>query len=248
MPSLYDISIPILTKVVRAELHLIKKGTDWATEKVAITTGHTRLAINYLTGSTFPVMEIKEAIPLEGLHEMINTPLKQLAGVTSAEKVSAEESTMVASKLGDRQCHLTVVDTLQFYTMPDVYFHITTLYDILTMKGVPLGKIEFLGPFLESALSSRNYDPRQPRKVAKENVATKLGRRWAVSNIDRHADLLRANFDGPPQFSGPRWGFGATVDFPHRGRDAYLGAIPDLYSCGDTVWIDADDGNSEILG
>ncbi|RYP21134.1 hypothetical protein DL765_002423 [Monosporascus sp. GIB2] len=175
MLSLYDISIPVLTKVLRAELHLLKKGTDWATEKgfaseelvnwrihetmlplwaqVAITVRHTRLSINYLTGSTFPVVEIKEAIPLERLHEMIDTTLKQLADVTSAEKVSAQESTMVASKLGDGQCHLTVADTLQFYTMPNIYFHITTLYDILRMKGVPLGKIDFLGPFLEGAMS-----------------------------------------------------------------------------------------------
>ncbi|RYP59058.1 hypothetical protein DL769_008707 [Monosporascus sp. CRB-8-3] len=175
MLSLYDSSIPILTKVLPAELHLLKKGTDWATEKgitsgelvnwrihetmfplwaqVAITVKHTRLAINYLTGSTLPVVQIKEATPLEELYEMIDTTLKQLADVSSAEKVSAEESAVVASKLGDGQSHLTVVDTLRFYTMPNVYFHITTLYDILRMKGVLLGKMEFAGAFLEGVMS-----------------------------------------------------------------------------------------------
>ncbi|RYP33321.1 hypothetical protein DL767_004816 [Monosporascus sp. MG133] len=174
MPSLYDISIPILTKVLRAELHLLKKSADWATEKgftseelvnwrihetmlplwaqVAITVRHARLALNYLTGSTIPLVEVKEAISLEGLHEMIDTTLKQLADFGSIEKISAEESAVVTSKLGDGQCHLTVLDTLQFYTMPNVYFHITTLYDILRMKGVPLGKIDFLGVLLEGVM------------------------------------------------------------------------------------------------
>ncbi|RYP07938.1 hypothetical protein DL764_002209 [Monosporascus ibericus] len=174
MPSLYDISIPILTGALRAELHLLKKGADWATEKgftseelvnwrihetmlplwaqVAITVRHARLALNYLTGSTLPVVVVKEAISLEGLLEMIDTTLKQLTDVGSVEKISAEESAVVTSKIGDGQCHLTVLDTVQLYTMPNIYFHFTTLYDILRMKGVPLGKGDFAGAFLEGAI------------------------------------------------------------------------------------------------
>lgn len=32
------------------------------------------------------------------------------------------------------------------FSLPNFYFHATTAYDILRMSGVPLGKMDFLGP------------------------------------------------------------------------------------------------------
>ncbi len=31
------------------------------------------------------------------------------------------------------------------FSLPNFYFHATTAYDILRMKGVPLGKLDYLG-------------------------------------------------------------------------------------------------------
>ncbi|GAA6136934.1 DUF1993 domain-containing protein [Arenicella sp. 4NH20-0111] len=33
------------------------------------------------------------------------------------------------------------------FMLPNVYFHLTTTYDLLRMKGVPVGKRDFMGPF-----------------------------------------------------------------------------------------------------
>ena len=34
---------------------------------------------------------------------------------------------------------------LMSFSLPSFYFHATTAYDILRMKGVPVGKLDFLG-------------------------------------------------------------------------------------------------------
>jgi hypothetical protein len=35
---------------------------------------------------------------------------------------------------------------LQQFVVPNLYFHVTTTYDILRHNGVELGKLDFLGP------------------------------------------------------------------------------------------------------
>jgi len=37
-------------------------------------------------------------------------------------------------------------DDLQQFALPNFYFIVTTAYDILRHRGVPLGKRDFLGP------------------------------------------------------------------------------------------------------
>lgn len=37
---------------------------------------------------------------------------------------------------------------VQGFVLPNFFFHITTAYSILRMKGVPLGKRDYLTPFL----------------------------------------------------------------------------------------------------
>jgi uncharacterized protein len=39
---------------------------------------------------------------------------------------------------------LTGEEYLQKFVLPNFYFHLTTAYDILRHKGVPLGKADFL--------------------------------------------------------------------------------------------------------
>ena len=40
---------------------------------------------------------------------------------------------------------LTAANFIMSFSLPNFYFHAATTYDILRMKGVPLGKIDFLG-------------------------------------------------------------------------------------------------------
>ncbi|GAB1317782.1 hypothetical protein MFIFM68171_07992 [Madurella fahalii] len=47
------------------------------------------------------------------------------------------------------QAEMSGLDYVLNYMLPNLYFHLTTAYAILRMKGVPLGKADFLTPFVE---------------------------------------------------------------------------------------------------
>ena len=48
-------------------------------------------------------------------------------------------------RFGERQLDFTVEDFLLSFALPNFYFHATTAYDILRMKGLALNKRDFMG-------------------------------------------------------------------------------------------------------
>ena len=48
-------------------------------------------------------------------------------------------------EFGDYKIDFTAENFLLSFSQPNFYFHATTAYDILRMKGVPLGKSQFMG-------------------------------------------------------------------------------------------------------
>ena len=48
-------------------------------------------------------------------------------------------------EIGEYRLDFTAENFLLSFSVPNFYFHATTVYDILRMKGVPLGKRDFLG-------------------------------------------------------------------------------------------------------
>src|SRR5262245_4552790 len=51
----------------------------------------------------------------------------------------------VIFQLGDRKLPFTAEGFLMSFSLPNLYFHATTAYDILRLKGAPLGKRDFMG-------------------------------------------------------------------------------------------------------
>jgi len=47
--------------------------------------------------------------------------------------------------IGSRRMPYLVEDFLLSFSLPNIYFHATTAYDILRAQGVPLGKSDYLG-------------------------------------------------------------------------------------------------------
>jgi hypothetical protein len=72
---------------------------------------------------------------------------KTIAFLKSLEagKFSGAEDREIHLKFPQREFHFNGKDYLNNWVLPNVYFHITTGYDILRQKGVPLGKQDFLG-------------------------------------------------------------------------------------------------------
>ena len=46
----------------------------------------------------------------------------------------------------DSSLSLSGTDYVMKFMLPNFYFHLTTTYDLLRMSGVPLGKLDFMGP------------------------------------------------------------------------------------------------------
>ena len=63
-----------------------------------------------------------------------------------AEAVNALEGGSLIFKLSSMEMPFTTENFISCFSLPNVYFHATTAYDILRMKGVPLGKMDYLGP------------------------------------------------------------------------------------------------------
>jgi hypothetical protein len=79
-----------------------------------------------------------------GLQKLVadaSTGLKAL----SRESVDALEGKDVTFQLGDFKLPFTAEGFLMSFSLPNLHFHATTAYDILRMKGVPLGKRDYMG-------------------------------------------------------------------------------------------------------
>jgi hypothetical protein len=61
------------------------------------------------------------------------------------EAIDALETKDVVFKLGERGMPFIARDFVLSFSLPNFYFHATTAYDILRMKGTPIGKRDFMG-------------------------------------------------------------------------------------------------------
>jgi hypothetical protein len=79
-----------------------------------------------------------------GLQTLVADTIKGLQQLKPAE-VNALEGKDVMFKVRDTKLPFTADGFLYSFALPNFYFHATTAYDILRMKGVPLGKRDFMG-------------------------------------------------------------------------------------------------------
>ena len=80
-----------------------------------------------------------------GLQQLIADSRKALEAMTPADVNALSGRDMVFEMRG-RQMPFTTDNFALSFSLPNFYFHSATAYDILRLKGVPLGKRDFLGP------------------------------------------------------------------------------------------------------
>jgi len=79
-----------------------------------------------------------------GLQGLVSETLEALQNY-SADEVNTLSGGDVTFKLGERSMPFSTPNFVLSFSHPNVYFHAATAYDILRMKGVPLGKRDFMG-------------------------------------------------------------------------------------------------------
>jgi len=62
------------------------------------------------------------------------------------EAINARAGGDVLFSAGKFELPFTAENFILSFSLPNFYFHVTTAYDILRLKGVPLGKRDYLGP------------------------------------------------------------------------------------------------------
>ena len=107
---------------------------------------HSGYAINlYKTGEFTPdFTDIPDS--WVAMRAMIADAQSQLDAITPEELEAVAGETVGFILGGKRLMEMTGQNFLLSFNQPNFFFHATTFYDILRMKGMPLGKMDFMGP------------------------------------------------------------------------------------------------------
>ncbi len=161
----YTASIPVYTHMLKALKAILEKGQVFETAKnihfttlpnmrlaadmlpltkqVQIACDNAKGCVARLAGMDNPKWEDHEA-SLADLVARVQKTIDYLAIFKPEQFVGCEAKT-IEIKAGPRELKFTGDQYQLYFAMPNIYFHITTAYNILRHAGVELGKRDFLG-------------------------------------------------------------------------------------------------------
>lgn len=163
--SLYNASIPTLNRLMDNLDHILKTGQAHANDKgysedalllarlapdmftltgqVQVATALTKNCPYRVTGTDAPNFEDTE-VSFDDLFKRIATTKAEL-GKFTPQDINGLEGREFSFKLGPMDMEFTGLTYVSGFTLPNVYFHVTTAYNLLRHNGVPLGKMDFFG-------------------------------------------------------------------------------------------------------
>ena len=164
--SLYDATLPAFIQTVDAMSGVLDKGLAHCREAGidADAIVHTRLhpdmlpfrfqvvsvikhslgAIECAKAGFFGLPPAPPEVDYAGLQGMLVDAGTALRAVTR-DQVDALYGRELRFEPGSLKVRFAIEDFLLSFSIPNLHFHATTAYDILRMKGVPLGKRDYLG-------------------------------------------------------------------------------------------------------
>jgi hypothetical protein len=166
MLTIYEATIPPLKRTLTNLAAILKKGEEYAdvkkiehtvllnarlfpdmyplTRQVQIATDMSKGAVARLAGVEIPKYEDDETTFAELQARVAKTI--SFINTIKPEQLVGSESREVTITVRKVDLKFTGQDYLLKWVTPNVYFHITTAYNILRHNGVELGKLDFLGP------------------------------------------------------------------------------------------------------
>ena len=163
--SLYDISIPVFLRAFQNLSEILKKGEAFADENGL---PHSELLqarlISDMAPLTAQIQRVSDTakfvavrlggidnVPMEDneetfadLHARIGKTVALLRALPS-DAMDGKEEAEVVLKTRDSTATFTGRDYLLQFAIPNFFFHMTTAYALLRHKGVPIGKMDYLG-------------------------------------------------------------------------------------------------------
>jgi hypothetical protein len=170
--SLYELSIPNYLQILGGVTGVLDKAAECAGEsdldleqlvnyrlqkdmlpfsfQVISVWHHSHGAIAGLKAGLFQPPPDLGALSYSELRGLVAEATKTLQAL-SRDEVDVLETQAMKFKMGNFEIPFTAADFIQSFSMPNFYFHATTIYDMLRIQGVPLGKMDFLGAMRVSA-------------------------------------------------------------------------------------------------
>lgn len=163
--SMYQASIPPLIRAMNNLIAILEKGATYAeTKKIDPTvlinsrlypdmfplSRQVQIASDIARKGVARLAEL-EALSIEDnettfpeLIDRLRNTIAYLETFTPAQIDNSEDKTIILP-MGKESMTFQGMPFLIHFVMPNVYFHVTTAYDILRHCGVELGKMDFLG-------------------------------------------------------------------------------------------------------
>ena len=163
--SMYSSSVPVFLHYLKNLSVILKKGADYAADKKIdekVLTGsrlypdmfplsrQVQIACDVakgcgarLAGIDPPKYEDNEVTFAE-LQARIEKTAAFLKSIPEAS-INGSEQKQIKLQAGPRELEFVGEYFLRNWALPNVYFHITTTYNILRHNGVAVGKMDFLG-------------------------------------------------------------------------------------------------------
>ncbi len=164
--TLYDATIPNFLQQLGAVSKLLEKAEAWCAERqldpaeivgarlapdmfpfayqVKSTVVHSLGAIEGARRGVFSPDLDPPPETLAALKAKVDEAIAKLQALDPAE-VNGFMGRDAAFEFRERRIEFTAEDFLQSFSMPNFWFHATTVYAILRWKGLPIGKKDFTG-------------------------------------------------------------------------------------------------------
>lgn len=163
--SLYDASVPVFLRALNNLSALLEKGRAFADEKgiahadllearliddMAPLTAQIQRVSDTAKGVAVRVGQV-ENVAMEDKETSFDELQARIAAtIAFLEKVPANcmddrEDAEVIVKTPNRSMTFTGQSYVLGFAVPNLYFHVTAAYAILRYKGVPIGKMDYLG-------------------------------------------------------------------------------------------------------
>lgn len=166
MTTLYDLSVGTYRRVLEASIGIMDKGASFFDKQGtnaddiiemrlapdmlpfsfqvnSVRHHSTGAAKGLLAGEFSPPPSIPE-LDYQGLKGLLVEALAELDSIGS-DAIAAVEGKAIHFKAGQIELPFTAENFVLSFSLPNLYFHATTLYDMLRIKGVPLGKMDYMG-------------------------------------------------------------------------------------------------------
>ena len=163
--SMYQASVPVFIRTLNNLVGILEKGAKYAETKkidpsvlinsrlfpdmfplsrqVQIASDIAKRGVAQLAGIEAPQFEDTETT----FPELIDRIQKTISYLDTfkPEQIDGSEEKTITLKMRDNTLSFQGMPFLLYFVLPNVYFHVTTTYDILRHCGVEVGKQDFLG-------------------------------------------------------------------------------------------------------